>query len=191
MLVAFGIKTVLQKRATGDSGFRGATGRPGSLEWIAGRLFVVALLAGLLAPVLALADLVGPVAALDAAIAHSVGVACFLIGFALAVVSQVQMGVSWRIGVEEGEVTDLVDGGLFGVVRNPFFSATLLVTVGLVLMVPSVVAFAALMALLAAVELQVRLVEEPYLLRTIGATYSDYAGRVGRFVPGVGRLRTR
>lgn len=37
--------------------------------------------------------------------------------------------------------------------------------------------------------LQVRLVEEPYLLRTHGEVYRDWAARTGRFLPGVGRLR--
>ena len=40
-----------------------------------------------------------------------------------------------------------------------------------------------------ALELQTRLVEEPYLRRVHGAAYEEYARRVGRFVPGVGRLR--
>ena len=43
--------------------------------------------------------------------------------------------------------------------------------------------------LLAALELQVRVVEEPHLLRAHGGAYASYAARVGRFVPGVGRLR--
>ena len=42
----------------------------------------------------------------------------------------------------------------------------------------------------AAVQLQVRVVEEPYLLATHGKTYAAYAARVGRFVPGAGRLHT-
>jgi protein-S-isoprenylcysteine O-methyltransferase Ste14 len=39
--------------------------------------------------------------------------------------------------------------------------------------------------------LQVRAVEEPYLLSVHGDAYATYAARVGRFVPGVGRLATR
>ena len=39
-----------------------------------------------------------------------------------------------------------------------------------------------------ALEIQVRLVEEPYLLRQHGDAYRNYAARVGRFVPGLGRL---
>jgi protein-S-isoprenylcysteine O-methyltransferase Ste14 len=56
------------------------------------------------------------------------------------------------------------------------------------LLVPSWVAIAGLAGLVVALELQVRVVEEPYLLRTHGARYADYARRVGRFAPGVGRL---
>jgi protein-S-isoprenylcysteine O-methyltransferase Ste14 len=58
-------------------------------------------------------------------------------------------------------------------------------------MVPSWVALAGVVALFVALELQVRVVEEPYLRRTHGAAYTDYASRVGRFVPGVGRLARR
>jgi protein-S-isoprenylcysteine O-methyltransferase Ste14 len=45
-----------------------------------------------------------------------------------------------------------------------------------------------LVALVVALELQVRVVEEPYLLRTQDEPYAAYASRVGRFVPGVGRI---
>jgi protein-S-isoprenylcysteine O-methyltransferase Ste14 len=65
----------------------------------------------------------------------------------------------------------------------------LLGSFGLVLVVPNVWAIAGLVALVVAVELQVRRIEEPYLLGTHGDRYRAYARRVGRFVPGVGRLR--
>jgi protein-S-isoprenylcysteine O-methyltransferase Ste14 len=39
-----------------------------------------------------------------------------------------------------------------------------------------------------ALEIQVRAVEEPYLLRTHPEEYAEYLARAGRFVPGVGRL---
>lgn len=78
--------------------------------------------------------------------------------------------------------------GPFSLVRNPIFSAMLPTSLGLVLMVPSWVAIVGLVALAIALELQVRVVEEPYLLRAQGPDYARYASRVGRFVPGVGRL---
>ena len=41
--------------------------------------------------------------------------------------------------------------------------------------------------LVTALEIQVRVVEEPYLARTHGDAYRSYAERTGRFVPGLGR----
>ena len=191
LVLAFGLRTVVQLRRTGDSGFRGVTGRPGSAEWFAGRLFAVALLVGVLAPVLALTGVVEPIASLNTVAVHAAGVLIYLAGLALTLASQFQMGASWRVGVDEGELTELVERGLFGLVRNPIFSAMVVVTCGLVMMVPSVVALSGLAALVIALELQVRTVEEPYLLRTQGEAYASYAARVGRFVPGIGRLTAR
>jgi protein-S-isoprenylcysteine O-methyltransferase Ste14 len=53
-------------------------------------------------------------------------------------------------------------------------------------MVPNVVAVVLLAALAVALQLQVRLIEEPYLRRTHGEVYKAYAATVGRFVPGIG-----
>jgi protein-S-isoprenylcysteine O-methyltransferase Ste14 len=51
-----------------------------------------------------------------------------------------------------------------------------------------VVALAGLVTLWIALELQVRVVEEPYLRRVHGHAFAEYARRVGRFVPGLGRM---
>ena len=189
LALAFGARTVIQLRRTGDSGFKGVSGRPGSVEWLAGVLFVVALLVGFAAPVLALADVHEPIDALDSSGVHAAGVVLFAAGLVGTLAAQVAMGESWRIGVDEGERTELVTGGPFALARNPIFAAMLPTSLGLVLMVPSWVAIAGLAALFVALELQVRLVEEPYLLRAHGERYAAYASRVGRFMPGVGRLR--
>jgi protein-S-isoprenylcysteine O-methyltransferase Ste14 len=98
------------------------------------------------------------------------------------------MGESWRIGVDQDEKTELVTDGAFRVVRNPIFAAMIPAAIGLALMVPTLVALIGAAGLIIAVELQVRAVEEPYLIRTHGPAYRDYAARVGRFFPGIGRL---
>ena len=188
LLIAFGLRTLIQLRRTGASGFKGLSGRVGSVEWAAGLLFVVALAIGAAAPVLALADVAEPIAALDTTAVHVLGVVLFAVGLAATFAAQVAMGDSWRIGVDEAERTDLVTAGPFALVRNPIFSAMLPTSAGLALMVPSAVAFAGLATLALALELQVRMVEEPYLLSRHGKRYGDYAARVGRFVPRVGRL---
>lgn len=186
--VAFGIRTWMQYRQTGDTGFRGISGRVGSLEWIGGVLFVVALIAAVAAPIL---DLVGlaPVDALVARPIQTSGVVLTLIGIAATFAAQVTMGNNWRIGVDDNESTDLVTTGAFALARNPIFTAMVVTGLGLVLVVPNVVAIAGLIGLLLALQLQVRLLEEPYLARTHGESWAAYASKVGRFLPGLGTIK--
>lgn len=188
LALVFGARAVLLRRQTGTSGFHGISGRPGSLQWIGGVTFVVAVGLGVIAPALALAEVVTPVPALDTTAVHVAGLVLFAAGTAGALAAQGAMGRSWRVGVDDDERTELVAGGLFAQVRNPFFAAMVPSAIGLALLVPSVVALVAVVALLIAVELQVRWVEEPYLRQAHGRDYQSYAGRTGRFVPGIGRL---
>lgn len=190
LLLTFGIRTLIQLRRTGSTGFHGLGGRPGSAEWIAGVGFTVALLLGAAAPVLALLDLVEPIAALDVTAVHVTGLVLAVGGIGLTFYAQVAMGTSWRIGVDPSERTALVTAGPFALVRNPIFAAMLPIALGLTLLVPSWVAIAGLVGLVVALELQVRVVEEPYLRQVHGESYVVYATRVGRFVPGMGRLHS-
>jgi protein-S-isoprenylcysteine O-methyltransferase Ste14 len=177
-LLAFGLRSWLHWRQTGSTGFRGLSGRPGSLEWTGGALFIVACFAGPAAPFLGARWTPWPVA----------GMALFLAGLAGTLWAQLSMGTSWRIGVDERERTALVTRGPFRWVRNPIFTAMICAVSGLGLLVPNLASAAAVVAMLVAVELHVRHVEEPYLLRSHGPTYRAWAARTGRFLPRVGRL---
>jgi protein-S-isoprenylcysteine O-methyltransferase Ste14 len=185
------VRVVLHLRRTGTTGVRSISGKVGSAEWLGGVAFLASIALGVAAPVLDLADLVEPIGALDGVGAHVAGLVLFGLGFAGVLWSQHALGSSWRIGVEESERTTLVITGPFELVRNPIYTAMTAVWLGLTLLVPSVVSFAALALLVTALELQTRLVEEPYLLRSQGEPYADYARRVGRFLPGIGTLRER
>lgn len=185
-LLAFGWRTVVQLRRTGDSGLRLHAER-GSVQWWAKLGFVAAIAIGFAAPIAAVAGL-ADVDALDADGLHTIGVVVALVGVALTLVAQLAMGSSWRIGVDPTEHTGLVTEGPFGLVRNPIFTAMLVTVAGLTLMIPNPLTIIGLLALVAALEVQVRMVEEPYLVSVHGQTYTSYAQRVGRFVPGLGRL---
>ncbi|GGZ72467.1 MULTISPECIES: methyltransferase family protein [Streptomyces] len=181
---AAGVRAALQRRRTGDAGFRGISGRPGDASWWAGVLFVTALLGGAAAPVAALAGL--PTAA-HAAVQWT-GLVITLAGMTATLAAQTTMGTSWRVGVDAAERTTLVTGGLFAHVRNPVFTAMAATAVGLALMVPNWVSLLALACLIAAIQLQVRVVEEPYLKAVHGPAYAAYTARTGRFLPRSGRL---
>ena len=188
LALAFGLRAILHYRRTGTSGFVGLTGKPGSVEWLAGVLFAVAVIGSGLAPLAQILGLLDPALGGDERAMHAAGLLCFAVGLAGTLHAQASMGDSWRIGVDSSERTDLVSRGPFRWVRNPIFSWMSVASVGLVLLVPNALALGSLVTLLVALEVQVRAVEEPYLLRTHGASYRQYASTTGRFVPGIGRL---
>jgi|SRR6185436_556109 len=191
LTLTFGVRIAIQVRRTGSTGVHGLPEGAGPLEWFAGGLFVFALAIGGLAPLLALLDVLEPVSALDRPMLNILGLVLAVSGIVLTFAAQLAMGDAWRIGVDPDDRTELVTDGPFRLVRNPIYSAMIPTVLGLVLMVPSVLALAAIFCLVTALELQVRLVEEPHLMRTHGDAYSKYAARVGRFVPGLGLIRLR
>lgn len=185
LTLAFGVRTLTAWRRTGDTGFRRPDTTAFTAPWWGSVLFAGALALGLTAPAAGLFDLA------TAGLPISVGVAglvLMLLGLVLVLVSQTAMGASWRIGVDEGEHTELVTRGVFALVRNPVFTGMGMLLAGQALAVPSALSAAALLVFVAAVQVQVRGIEEPYLLRTHGAAYSGYGARTGRFLPGIGRL---
>jgi protein-S-isoprenylcysteine O-methyltransferase Ste14 len=147
------------------------------------------LAAALIASVLQLVGVVSPVSVLHAPWIQATGVVIAVIGIVATPYAQVDMGDSWRIGVDPRETTTLVRTGVFGWVRNPIFTAMITFGFGIALVTPNLVALAGFLLLVAAIELQVRIVEEPYLLTMHGDAYRDYLANVGRFVPGVGITR--
>ena len=186
--LAFGLRVAVHLRRTGTTGFIGLSRDAGVLDVTVGALFVLALVAGALAPAFQLASLVRPWRGLDVAAVRVAAVALYGAGLAGTLWAQFAMGDAWRLGVRETERTALIAGGPFRWVRNPIYSSMLLAALGLALAAPNVLSVLALVVLLVALELQVRLVEEPYLTRVHGTSYRDYASRTGRFVPGCGRI---
>lgn len=188
LTITFGVRVAIQVRRTGTTGLHGLPPGAGPLEWVAGGMFIAGMLMAGAAPILALLGVLDPIPALDGPVGHVVGVGLAVGGIVLIFAAQLAMGDSWRVGVDSEERTVLVTDGPFRLVRNPIYSAMLPKVLGLVLMVPSALAVAAIVTLFVGLELQVRLVEEPYLLQVHGEAYAKYAARVGRFVPGLGLL---
>ena len=185
--LAFGWRTIIQYRRTGDTGLR-LHARAGTPQWWAKLGFALAIIIGFAAPIAAVAGL-DNIPALDANWLHATGVAVTLLGIVLTVVAQYAMGESWRIGVDTNERTALVTNGAFAIVRNPIFTAMLVTATGLTMTIPNLISIIGLVALITALEVQVRLVEEPYLLTAQGDSNRTYAHHVGRFAPGIGRIR--
>lgn len=183
--VAFGWRMWLQRRRTGDSGLRGLSRT--APEILAGIALFGGAIAAFLAPVAELAGALPLLRPLDRPAARVAAGMLLLVGFLVTVLAQLQMGSSWRIGVDPQETTRLVTDGVFRYVRNPIYCGMLFALAGLALLVPNVLSFAGGALVAAGLEIQVRFVEEPHLARVQGERYRSYARSVGRFVPRVGR----
>lgn len=188
LIIAFGWRSWKHRKVTGDFGYRGFREPVNSAGWWGGLLFGAAL-------VLSAVGLTGaltwaePIRMLDAPAFSWLGLVLAVGGLLVTPLAQGSMGRSWRIGVDHDERTALVTKGAFAIVRNPIFSACLLTSAGLALMVPNIVTIGAFVCLLAAIELQVRAVEEPYLSSVHGSAYDDYRAQVGRLIPRIGLIR--
>ena len=192
MLVVFVVLTLfvrvaIQLRRTGATGLIGLRKGAGPLDWLSGVLFLGGMALAIYSVQLVLQDDLDPISALDVGGLHAVGIVLASLGGLAVFFAQLGMGANWRIGVSDDQGTDLVTGGWFSWVRNPIYSAMIVGWTGFALMVPTWLAFAAVVVIALGLELQVRFVEEPYLRRTHGGEYGQYAARVGRFVPGIGR----
>jgi len=186
--IGFGWRIWLQWRRFGHSGlalFRSGRWAQHARE---ASLFAAALLLGyqVLAAGLAPARVsyLAPLAALGTG-GFLLGLLLAFGGLALMVRAQLEMGASWRIGVDESARPGLVTHGLYRWTRNPIYLAMFLAFGGLMLMLPTWITLIALVGTLIGVQRQVR-EEEAYLVRTYGDEFRSYAARVGRFVPGLG-----
>jgi len=187
LLIAFAARSWIHYRRTGDHGIRLRASGP--VARLAALLLLAGIALGGLAPTVELLGIARPFAALDVAWLRGIGLAFSIVSMVVIVVAQSQMGAAWRVGVDPRERTTLATHGVFGVVRNPIFTAVMIATAGLALTVPNPVSIAAVVCVLLGLEIQVRWIEEPYLSRIHGTSYRSYARSVGRFLPGIGRLR--
>jgi protein-S-isoprenylcysteine O-methyltransferase Ste14 len=187
-LLTFGVRVAIQLRRTGRTGLIGLREGAGVADWASGLLFVAGMAIGAASPVLVLGDQLEPIDALDIGAVHLIGILLAAAGGLAVFAAQLGMGESWRIGVSDEERTDLVTGGWFSLCRNPIYTSMIAGWTGFALLVPTWLGIAAVPVIATGLEIQVRFVEEPYLLRTHGDAYRAYASRVGRFVPGVGPL---
>lgn len=176
---AFGWRTVLHRRRTGMSCWLAP---PTPAAWVGDGLFTAGALATLAAPGLDLAGVLRPARFLDRRPVKVCGAVLLAAGAALALRGQAQMGSTWRAGIDLAD-DQLVTQGPFRLVRNPFYTGMILASSGVSMMVANVASLTGLAALVAGSEVDARLVEEPHLRATHGATYDTYAAAVPRFLP--------
>ncbi|EGV36776.1 methyltransferase family protein [Neisseria weaveri] len=97
------------------------------------------------------------------------------------VVSQYQMGDSWRIGIDRDSMSELVTRGVFSLSRNPIFLGMIMTMAGLFLILPNALSFCLAVVAYVLIQIQIRL-EEAFLEERYGGQYRSYQALTPRLV---------
>jgi protein-S-isoprenylcysteine O-methyltransferase Ste14 len=112
--------------------------------------------------------------------AAACGLACYL----LTLRCWLRMGNSWSLAIVPGRSAALVRSDLFGLVRHPIYSLSMVLMLASVVVVATEPFVILTVIHLTVLNLKARN-EEKYLLETHGQSYREYALRTGRFLPRV------
>lgn len=114
--------------------------------------------------------------------------AVFWTGFALLHISmlwifiaQMQMGRSWRIGIDEKNKTELVTHGIFSISRNPIFFGMIIAMLAAFMILPNIITFFLAVGGYIIIQIQIRL-EEEFLEKSFGSQYISYKKKVRRLI---------
>jgi protein-S-isoprenylcysteine O-methyltransferase Ste14 len=116
-----------------------------------------------------------------------IGEVVLLAALLFNLIPQIQMGASWRFGVDEASRPGLVQGGIFRFSRNPMYVALMMANWGTQLLYPTALSVILVIGQFGGLRRAVQ-GEEEYLRKAYGDDYIKYAQRVGRFLPGMGLL---
>jgi protein-S-isoprenylcysteine O-methyltransferase Ste14 len=122
-----------------------------------------------------------PIEWLDLAAVKWAGLVLLLASFAWTAGAQMQMGSSWRIGIDKENRTELVQKGFFTISRNPIFLGMRIGLLGVFLLIPSAITLLTLVLGDVLMQVQVRL-EEEHLRGLHGEAYDAYRGQVRRWI---------
>ena len=158
------------RRATGDRPWAFAAAK--GVQHIAGSSFALTVTALLVAAALAPAGVPSGWTILAATVA--------LVGAAIVIVAQVQMGRAWRVGVRDGDAPLFISHGLFRFSRNPIFVGMILVGSAIAMVSATWWGWAAWVLFVASCAVQVR-IEETHLELSFGEAYRAFRRQVPRW----------
>lgn len=122
-----------------------------------------------------------PITYLESATIGHIGILLSMIGLLFGFISQLQMGDSWRLGLNENEKTKLVYRGFYAYSRNPIYLGYIISVIGFFMMMPNAISLCLLALSYVAIEMKIRL-EENYLLKKNGREYQAYLDKVRRWI---------
>ncbi len=111
-----------------------------------------------------------------------IGAGIAAIGVAVFIISVITMQDSWRAGVSRTDKTEFVTRGIYQISRNPAFLGFDLVYIGMLFMFFNWLLLFVSVWTMVMFHLQIRFVEEVFLLETFGEAYLNYKDKVCRYL---------
>lgn len=164
------VRGIAIRRKTGDRPWAFASAK--GVQRIAGSSFAFSVAALIAAAVLA------PVSDTGWTITAAI---IAIVGAAIVMVAQAQMGRAWRVGVREGDAPLFISHGLFRYSRNPIFVGMMLVGLSAAMVSGTWWSWSALAVFIASCAVQVR-IEEAHLEASFGQSYREFRSSVPRWV---------
>ena len=123
----------------------------------------------------------GRVELLPASVAMALSLALLAANLLIGLASLRRLGDSWRVGVIEGQRTELVQDGIYRFTRNPYFLAYLLMCAAYTILLQNLLLLLLALVCLALIHAMI-LREERHLAAIHGDAYHRYRQRVGRYL---------
>ena len=181
LVLAVALRAAIQRFRTGDFGLRAAPLDAPLIEILPGTLFILSFASALVLITLAEQNHVTPITRFSNTL-EWLFFALGVTGVVITVVSQHQMGDSWRIGVDQTETTALKTSGLYARSRNPIYFGILLFWIGLCGLFPHPLLWLCAVICWCCIEVIVRKIEEPYLKRLHGDKFDTYLKNTNRYL---------
>jgi len=109
----------------------------------------------------------------------------FLVGIIFIILmtaARLNLGSSWRVGLDPNTEDKLVTTGFYRFIRNPYFTFLLCFQFSLILIIPNAITIFAFIQSYILINLQIR-EEEGFLRKKYGESYISYKNSTGRFFP--------
>jgi len=110
------------------------------------------------------------------------GIVLFAISIILGWFVSAQLKESWRVGIHHDQKTRLIQDGIYGYIRNPYFLSYYIMLFSLFLIRPSILILV-LVTITIVLFHRMVLEEEVYLRKVHGKPYETYMQNTGRYLP--------
>lgn len=90
------------------------------------------------------------------------------------------MKESWGVGIKEGEKTELITNGIYGLSRNPYFLSYIVLFIAYILLIPN--AAVIIFSILSIISIHKMILKEELFLEALhGKKYLEYKIEVARY----------